>query len=290
MSKTGKKMPQASVIVAFYNDVELLEMVLISLKKQYQGQFEVLIADDGSKQEAVDQVKKLLNDLPFPSLHLWHPDNGFRKAIIMNRAVLMAKGKTLIFIDADCIPQNHFIDDHLQASEIGYCAAGRRVDCFREAVNQIDFTIPENVVSRNFFRFLFWSIINKAKNVERGLRLPQVLARKISVNNWGLLGCNFSIQKSDLLSVNGFDERHTIPWGAEDSDLERRILKLGIKIRSLKFQAIMIHLDHSFFFRKTINLQKHEQGLIFYNQASDENEYWTQFGISKRKKYFKIVN
>jgi glycosyltransferase involved in cell wall biosynthesis len=279
-----KKKPQASVIVAFYNDVQLLELVLIALKNQYRGQFEVLIADDGSKDEAVDQVKKMLEGLPFPSMHLWQPDDGFRKAIIMNRAVLVAKGETLIFIDADCIPQNHFIDDHLQASEKGYCSAGRRVDCTREAINQIDLKNPENAVSRNLLRLLFWSIFNKAKNVEKGLRLPRVIARKITSNSWGIVGCNFSIQKSDLLSVNGFDERHMIPWGAEDSDLQRRIMKFGIKIKNLKFQATMIHLDHSFLFRKTIGLEKHEQGLVFFNQASVEDGYWTEFGISKSKK------
>lgn len=43
--------PLVSVIIAFYNDVQLLKLVLVSLKNQYRGQFEVIIADDGSKKK-----------------------------------------------------------------------------------------------------------------------------------------------------------------------------------------------------------------------------------------------
>lgn len=48
--------PQATVILAFYNDVPLLRWALRALTTQYRGQFEVLIADDGSNSEAVSQV------------------------------------------------------------------------------------------------------------------------------------------------------------------------------------------------------------------------------------------
>ncbi len=274
-------MPQASVILAFYNDVELLQLVLDALKHQYKGEFEVLIADDGSKPEVVVQVKKILADCPYPSQHFWHQDDGFRKTTVMNRAVMNAIGETLIFVDADCIPQDHFVYDHLRAAESGYCGVGRRVDCHREAINQLDFTRPESVVFRSMFRLLFWSLTHKARNIEKGLRLPWAIAKKLSGHRWGIVGCNFSIQKADLLSVNGFDERHSVQWGAEDSDVERRLVKAGIKFKDLRCQSTMIHLDASYFKRHLVSTNSEKNHTSFYDLVAAEDRAWTPFGIQK---------
>lgn len=200
----------------------------------------------------------------------------------MNRAVISAKGEILIFIDADCIPQTHFVDDHIFASKIGFCAAGRRIDCFREAVNQIDLRSPERLVSRNSIRLLYWSIKRKARNIEKGLRLPRPIAEKIKSNTWNLVGCNFSVRKEDLLFVNGFDERHKIPWGAEDSDIQRRLLIAGVKIKSLRYQSIMIHLDSTFLKRKRGKFSDQDQGYLFYTDAAENNLSWTRFGTQKK--------
>jgi glycosyltransferase involved in cell wall biosynthesis len=274
-------MPRASVILAFYNDVELLQLVLDALKHQYKGEFEVLIADDGSNPDAVVQAKKMLTDCPFPSQHFWHQDEGFRKTIVMNRAVMNAMGETLIFVDADCIPQKHFVRDHLRVAERGYCCVGRRVDCFREAIERLDLTRPDSVVSRSVFRLLFWSLTHKARNIEKGLRLPSMMAKKLSSHRWGIVGCNFSIQKSDLLSVNGFDERHSVQWGAEDSDIERRLVKAGIKFKDLRCQSTMIHFDVSYFKRHLVAASSEKKLPSFYDLAAAEDRAWTPFGILK---------
>jgi len=274
-------MPQASVILAFYNDVELLQIVLNALRSQFTGQFEVLVADDGSKPDAVVQVKKMLADCPFPSQHFWHEDDGFRKTIIMNYAVQNAMGETLIFVDGDCIPQAHFVDDHLRLAESGCCGVGRRVDCYREAIERLDCTKPEAIVFRNVFRLLFWSLTNKARNIEKGMRLPGVMAKKLSSHRWGIVGCNFSIQKAGLLSINGFDERHSAQWGAEDSDIERRLVKAGIKFKDLRYQSTMIHFDAAYFKRQLLTKNSEKNQSFFYDFVAIENRAWTPFGIQK---------
>ena len=48
--------PSVSLIIAFYNNIEWLEMIFEQLKKQTFKSFEVVIADDGSKQEVVDRI------------------------------------------------------------------------------------------------------------------------------------------------------------------------------------------------------------------------------------------
>ena len=83
------------------------------------------------------------------------------------------------------------------------------------------------------------------------------------------------------MAINGFDERHAVTWGAEDSDLQRRLLKAGMKIKGLRYQATMVHFDASYFKRKdAVNMVRH-QGLGLYDQAAAENRAWTPYGIIK---------
>jgi predicted glycosyltransferase involved in capsule biosynthesis len=55
--------------------------------------------------------------------------------------------------------------------------------------------------------------------------------------------CNLSAWRSDLVRVNGFDERYS-GWGLEDSDLVIRLLHAGVKHKSARFAAPVFHLWH----------------------------------------------
>lgn len=283
-------MAYASIIIAFYNDINLLRLVLIALKNQYHGQFEVLIADDGSSTEVNSQVTEMLRGFPFSSKNLWQADKGFRKTIVMNRAVISATFDTLVFIDGDCVPQSNFVDDHIRLAKQGFCSVGRRVDCFRDATKHLDCSQPELIVRRNFFRLVLWSLTQKARNVEKGIRFPKIFLKKHPSQKWAVVGCNFSIQKSDLLSVNGFDERHTVQWGAEDTDVERRLQKAGLKFNDLRYQATMIHLDISYFKRHLIVSTSHIGIPSLYDQAAAENRSWTPFGIVKEDRLDPVLS
>jgi len=274
-------MKKASVIIAFYNDLPLLRKVLNALQQQYAGQFEVLIADDGSKPETVAALKALLPAHSFESQHLWHPDHGFRKTVIMNQAVLAGNTDHLIFIDADCVPQLHFVDDHLRNLKPGLCQAGRRIDAFYEGLTLHDKTASAKLFTKHWLRFLVWAAQGKARNVEKGIRLPSLLAKRLPTGRqWSLVGCNFSICKQDLLAVNGFDERADVQWGAEDSDIGRRLLRAGVRIVNLRYQATMIHFDSSYFKRGTTQPPNPNQAHIFA-QAQAEDRVWTRHGIVK---------
>ena len=55
--------------------------------------------------------------------------------------------------------------------------------------------------------------------------------------------CNLSAWHSDLLQINGFDESYS-GWGLEDSDLVIRLLRSGVKHKSARFAAPVLHLWH----------------------------------------------
>jgi glycosyltransferase involved in cell wall biosynthesis len=274
-------MKKASVILAFYNDLPLLKALLDAMEAQYTGQFEVLIADDGSRAEVVAELKALLPSYSFKTQHLWHPDHGFRKTVIMNQAVMAARTDHLIFLDADCVPQLHFVDDHLQHLTPGVCQAGRRIDVCHEALQWLGNTPPAQLFSRHVLRFLWWAATGQARNVERGIRLPYAIAKRLPTGRaWSLVGCNFSVCKQDLLALNGFDERADVHWGAEDSDIDRRLLKAGVKIKNLRYQAAMIHFDSSYFKRDAIKPGE-SPGAKVFAEAYAEDRTWTRHGIIK---------
>lgn len=275
------KQLKATIILAFYNDIELLRVVLNALSCEREINFEVIIADDGSRQAVVDQVRSLVGDYAFPIVHVWQPDEGFGKAVILNRAVVAAKGDTLVFVDADCVPQGSFISDHLAIAGSGVCCVGRRVNVFRESLYALDCREAHRIISRNLFKLLWWSTKRKVTHLERGLRMPRFISSLFPKKHWGIVGCNFSVAKTDLLAINGFDERHNFPWGSEDSDLQRRLQLNGVVLKSLVQQACLLHFDASFFKRTESQSESDLERLRAFQAVSSENRSWTPYGIVK---------
>lgn len=267
------------MILAFYNDIELLRVALAALSAEQNFEFEVIIADDGSRQEVVAQVQALLDDYEFPIKHVWQPDEGFGKTIVLNKAVVAASGEILIFVDADCVPQASFVSDHLRYAARGVCLVGRRVNVFRDALYELDCRLPQHIISRNLLKLLCWSIKRRVNHLERGIRLPKLFSILLPKKHWGIVGCNFSLAKLDLLAINGFDERCRVQWGAEDSDLERRLLLNGVVLKSLSQLACQIHFDASFDKRENSHYGDSVERKRISESAIQENRPWTPYGI-----------
>ena len=92
---------KATVIISFYEKFEYLKLVLAGLERQSFQNFEIVIADDGSKQETVTKIEEFASNFSIDIIHVWHEDKGFRKNKILNRAIKVANSDYLIFIDGD---------------------------------------------------------------------------------------------------------------------------------------------------------------------------------------------
>ena len=130
-------MTQISVIVATYNWPAALELCLQSLKNQSFRDFEILIADDGSKEETRELIQKCIEEFPVKISHLWHEDMGCRKTIIGNQAIQASTGKYLVFLDGDCIVQPDFLERHLSLAQKGYLVTGSRILLNQKFTNEI---------------------------------------------------------------------------------------------------------------------------------------------------------
>lgn len=236
-------MPLISVIVTTYNWKEALACCLESLFNQQELNFEIVIADDGSRSDTADLITAFSKQSPVMLKHVYHDDNGFRAAAIRNKAVLQSEGEYLIFLDSDCVVFPDFIKRHKALAQSNYFVAGNRIllnSSFTQSV------ITENlpIYQQSFLTFLKWRLQKKINRFFPLLYLPFHFFRVLRKKHWGgAMTCNLAVWKSDFVAVNGFDELFQ-GWGYEDSDLVIRLIHFGISRKEGRFAVPVLHLWH----------------------------------------------
>ena len=269
-------MLKATVIAAFYNKIDYLRLVLAGFERQSEKAFEFIVADDGSKQEVISELENLSEDLPFPLIHVWQEDRGFRKNKILNKAITTANSNYIIFIDADCIPHSRFVEEHISYSEKGSCFTGRRVNLSQKYTQNLSpQKVRDGFIEKNNLELIKDGVFGDSFYVEKGFYLKNRLLRKIfNKKERGLLGCNFSLYKKEILNINGFDERYEAPSIGEDSDVQFRLELNGVKIVSLNHIAVQYHLYHKL-------LERSHENLALFDKIKEDKVAFTPFGIIK---------
>jgi glycosyltransferase involved in cell wall biosynthesis len=234
---------RVAVVVTTYNRLGALECVLAGYAAQSTTSFELIVADDGSTADTAQLVREFGARAPFPVRHVWQEDLGFRAASIRNKAVAGSNADYIVFTDGDCVPSRTFVAQHCILAEPGWFLSGNRV------------LLSEQFTARVLDRRLpvhEWSWADWVRARGRGdvnrmmplIRLPDGAWRKRHARDWaGVKTCNLSVWRSDLLKVNGLDERYS-GWGMEDSDLVIRLLHAGVHHKSARFATPVFHLWH----------------------------------------------
>jgi len=122
-----KNVPTCSLIVTTYNWPEALNLSLRSVFKQTQMPDEIIVADDGSRQETRELIQTISKEFNFPIIHCWQEDIGFRLSRSRNNAIIASTSDYLIFIDGDIIIHKDFVKDHVKYSQRGTFVNGSRV-------------------------------------------------------------------------------------------------------------------------------------------------------------------
>lgn len=241
--------------------------------------FEVIIADDGSREDVKEKIKNYKKDSGLNIKHVWHEDLGWRKNQILNKAIVKSESDYMIFIDGDCIAHARFIEDHFERREKGRILAGMRVNLSSRLTKKLTY----DKVKKGqliFIKLLLDSIFGDSRDVEKGLRIGyKPLCNLFNKRPRGVLGCNFSLHKSCLLSVNGFDERYVNPAVGEDTDIERRLVRNGLTIKTLKFAGIQYHLYH-----KKLERTNYVESMKILAENDDGNVIYTPYGIEKESR------
>lgn len=239
-----------SLIISTYNWPEALNLCLKSVRNQVRLPDEIIIADDGSKTATRVIVDAFRDQLSIPVHHVWQEDMGFRKCMILNKAVQKASFPYIVQIDGDVILDPNFIKDHLSVAQEGTFVRGTRAH-IRE-------TVLRPMFRQERIAFSWWS--KGIKNRFNALRLPfmaWVFTRKRSCSK-SVRGCNLAFWKQDFIAVNGYSN-DLQGWGHEDEELAARLVHNGVMRKGLKLKAVQFHITHRIAART--HQSKHELSL-----------------------------
>jgi glycosyltransferase involved in cell wall biosynthesis len=229
----------ASIIVASYNQAEVLEMSLAAYARQSATDFEVIVADDGSVEDYSEILRFFAPRFAHGIQHVKHEDRGFRKTRILNRAICVARFDRLVFTDSDCLPHRDFLQHHLSYLERGTVVSGRRVHVERGALPTAK-KILETGLDLSPLHLIRLKLLGRARVIEHGFVTPFLYEARRSA----ILGSNFSVYKDDLKALNGFNEEYR-EWGlGEDTDIDFRLRLSGVKVRVFRNRMIQYHVAH----------------------------------------------
>lgn len=232
-----------AVILSTYNSPGLLELALAGYAAQSTRRFELLVADDGSGPE----TRRVIEAAAGHGLHIdhvWHPDEGFRKCAILNRAIERARGEYLIFSDGDCIPAPDFVATHLAHARPGRFLSG---GCLRLSQATSKRVQVQEVLAGRATRYGALRSHGMAPGLLTWLRMgsfPALAAAADFVTptraSWN--GHNSSCWREAAIRVNGFDER--MGYGGEDREFGERLVRAGVVPIQVRHRARCVHLDH----------------------------------------------
>lgn len=178
--------PELSCIIITLNEEKYLPKLLNSLKKQTFKDFEIIVADYNSKDKTRQIARK----------YGCRITKGGRQSVARNNGAKIAKGKYLVFLDADSILDKDFLK-----------------------VNFSEFKKSKMVVGSVFVKPLSKKFIDKI--LFKSYNGWATLMSKISPHGTG--ACIF-IKKDVFNKIKGFDEKIIL---AEDHNLLKRAKEHG---------------------------------------------------------------
>ncbi|MEM0480746.1 MAG: glycosyltransferase [Candidatus Aenigmatarchaeota archaeon] len=193
-----KKKPLISVIIPTLNEEKYIRTTLIAVSNQTldRNKYEIIICDSNSKDRTIEIAKKYADKIIITD----------RKGIAVGRnlGAKYAKGKFLVFIDADTIILPNTLEECLKY--------------FKE----YDLIYPRVWTLDSSFIYSFFYFIYNLSILLLKYILPQAG------------GFFIAIKKEVFQKVNGFNENLTT---AEDLDLIKRVSKIA-KVGLAKFPVI----------------------------------------------------
>ena len=268
-----------SVIISTYNSVEWLKKVIWGYNTQTYRNFEMVIADDGSRQETFDLIEELKKEVFYPIIHVWHEDNGFQKSQILNKAILACTTDYIMMSDGDCIPRTDFVEQHIKFREEGYFLSG--------GYHKLPLELSQNISKEDIYSGKCFDVSWLKKNgMKASFKNNKVSATglKSSILNfltpttpsWN--GHNASGWKKDILAINGFDQR--MQYGGQDRELGERLVNYGIKPKQIRYSTTCLHLDHPRGYATPESINKNKN---IRKETKSQKKKWTDFGIVNKK-------
>lgn len=266
-----------SVIVSTYNSEAWLENVLIGYSNQTYNDFELIVADDGSRPSTKELIDRYAANYPVPVRHLWHEDKGYRRQEILNVAIVEAANEYIIMTDGDCIPRKDFVEVHARLAQKGKFLSGGYCKLTMKTSQVIT---KEDILSERCFDVKWLKQQDKlGASQQLKLTVGPTLANildAVTPTTPSFNNMNSSGFKADMIAINGYDER--MKYGGPDREFGERLENYGVMGKQIRYKAICLHLDHSRGYKTPESLAAN---LAIRKEVKDKKIKWTPYGIVK---------
>lgn len=266
-----------SVVLSTCNQSAWLEKTLWGYEAQTSRDFELIIADDGSRKDTYEMIEAIRPHLSYPVKHVWHEDKGFRKCDILNKAILASGTDYLLFSDGDCIPRNDFVAVHLKKRQKGRFLSGgyhKLPEAISKAITK------EDIFSGKCFDISWLKALGMRDSFKNNkltsFGFKAWLLNTITTTRPTWNGHNASGWLTDILAANGFDER--MQYGGQDREFGERLENSGIRGKQIRYSAICVHLEHPRAYKTADSIQKN---LSIRKYTRHKNIKRTPYGIVK---------
>lgn len=231
------------MVITTFNRSDALLAVLEGLSHQTDSDFEVIVADDGSRDQHVQALQQSPVAHSLKVVHVWHPDIGFTASRIRNRGVAASRGNYILFMDGDCVPEVDFIARHRALAAPGCFLNGSRV-LLSDRLTQKVTRVGERLFGRSSGYWIKQRILGNANKLTGLLRLPDWKGRMDRGVAWTRVrSCNMAVWRTDFERIDGFDESFA-GWGHEDADFVLRLHHAGVLRKNGFCATEVFHLWH----------------------------------------------
>ena len=259
-----------SLVISFYKRIDFLYLIFLSLEKQSNKNFEVIIAEDADDIKTIAFLEKARQKFSFSIIHLSQKDEGFQKNKMLNKAIIAAKNENIVFIDGDCVLHKHFIKEYALQLKPNTALCGRKSELSEKLTNKL-------IINQSLSKLSLLSmVLYKCYRIEDAFYFPFILCR--FKKNKGMIGCNWGTQKKLLLQVNGYDENYKMPCVGEDVDIEWRLKQIGVNFKSIENQAIVYHLYHKANYKENA----YKENMKILQKTKENNQFYAINGIIKK--------
>ena len=230
---------EIALIVSTYQKPWHLVRVLksITLQQGTRGLFEVVITDDGSTDETHRIVEEFARSVHFSVSLTTHKHTTFQLARCRNEGVVVSRAPYLLFLDGDCVLPPDHVQMHLQHRQPGRAMCGYCARLDKAASQRFD---SDAIQSAEYTRWVSPAQAGALAKRDRKARFYRLIRHPTKPR---LTGGNCGIWRSDLETVNGFDENFE-GWGGEDTDMGLRLRRVGVQIESILRWTHTYHLWH----------------------------------------------
>lgn len=231
--------PEIAVLVSSFERPGHLRRVLASIAAQrgIGGALEVVVTDDGSRDETPRLVRRFAASVGFPVRFVTHSHDGFQLARCRNEGVQASTAPYLLFLDGDCIIPPDHLRIHLDRRRQNYVMAGYPI--------HLNEAISEQITETEVRDASYLGRVSLRKKLAMRWRHIRAVGYSLigHATRPKLLGGNLGIARADYERINGYDENFR-GWGCEDDDLRMRLRANGVKVASIAWWTNTYHLWH----------------------------------------------